>query len=282
MKKLIIILVLISIPLFIYYKREKNKPVPVPVAREEINITIIPGWNLRQIAVDWKKKGLIDSEEELYKIVGKPAHQYSGVLKKAPVLNFTDTSGKDMFSLLATRPKSVSYEGYFFPDTYRVYKDAELSDVLKKVFSNLEKKITKEMRLEINKQGKNVFQILNMAALIEREANTEYDMQVISDIFWRRLNQNWALQSCASVNYVTGKNTPAISAKDQKIDSPYNTYMYPGLPLGPVGNPGITAIKAAIYPRKNTYWYFMTGNDGKTRFATTLDQHNTNVYNYLR
>ncbi len=282
MKKLIIILILISIPLFIYYKREKSKPVPQLVAREEINITIIPGWDLRQIADDWQKKGLIKNKEELYKIVGKPAYEYSGLLSKAPVLSFTDSAGKDMFPILATRPSSVSYEGYFFPDTYRVYKDSELSDVLKKIFSNLESKITKEMRLEINKQGKNVFQILNMAALIEREANTEYDMQMISDIFWRRNKQKWALQSCASVNYVTLKNTPAISTEDQKIDSPYNTYKYSGLPHGPIGNPGITAIKAAIYPKTNNYWYFMTGTDGKMRYAVTLDQHNENVFNYLK
>jgi len=281
--KIILIIILIAIPAFVYYKREKNKLAtqPLPV-REEIDITIIPGWNLKQIATDWQKKGLLKKEDELYKILGKPAYDYSTKGGKAPKLNFTKSNGKDLFPLLSTHPGKVSYEGYLFPDTYRVYKDSEVSEVLEKIFTNLENKITVEMRAEMNRQNKNLFQVLTMAALIEREANTLVDMQMISDIFWRRNSQNWALQSCASVNYVTGKNVPAISAKDQKIDSPYNTYKYPGLPLGPVGNPGLSAIKATLYPTKNSYWYFMTGNDGKMRYATTLDQHNNNVWNYLR
>ncbi len=281
--KLILLLVIISIPLLIYYKRESNKPEPVPiVAREEINITIIPGWNLKQIAQDWISNGLIKNEEELYKRVGKPAYDYSAYKQKAPTLNFSDNLGGDLFPLLVTRPSYVSYEGYFFPDTYRVYKDSDLTTVLEKVFVNLENKITDEMRKEINKQGMNLFQILNMSALVEREADNVEDMRLVADIFWRRYKANWALQSCASVNYVTGKKTPAISAEDQKIDSPYNTYKYPGLPLGPVGNPGLDAIKATLYPKQNSYWYFMTGNDGNMYYATTLDEHNNNVYKYLR
>jgi UPF0755 protein len=281
--KIIIILILISIPIFVYYRRENNKPTPQPLSvREEVNVTIIPGWNLKQIAENWKAKGFIKNEKELYDRVGMPAFNYKAVSQKAPTLNFSNSLGKESYPLLSTRPKVVSYEGYFFPDTYRVYKDAKLEDVLNKVFTNLEKKITDEMRTEMNKQGKNLFQVLTMASIVEREANNATDMRLVADIFWRRHAKNWALQSCASVNYVTGKNVPYISLDDQKIDSPYNTYKYPGLPLGPVGNPGITAIKATLYPKTNSHWYFMTGKDGKMYYATTLDQHNSNVYNYLR
>lgn len=283
MKKVLFLLALVFIVggYFYYQKKTADKYVP-PTPRKEIDITIIPGWNLKQIAIDWKSKGLIKTEDELYKRVGQPAYDYVTNGKVSPTLNFTDSFGKDLYPLLITKVKGVSYEGYFFPDTYRVYADSSLDEVLGKIFTNLENKITSEMRLEINKQGKNFFSVLNMAALIEREANNAEDMRMISDIFWRRYKQNWALQSCASVNYVTGKNTPAISAEDQKIDSPYNTYKYPGLPLGPVGNPGLDAIKASMYPKSNNYWYFMTGNDGKMYYATTLDEHNDNVYKYLR
>ncbi|MFH1292410.1 MAG: endolytic transglycosylase MltG [bacterium] len=280
---LFILTMLVILPVYFVVKKYRDRPQPQSIVpREEIDITIIPGWDLRQIAGDWKTKGLIKNEQELYEIVGKPAYNYAIFKEKAPILNFTDNLGKDLFPLLSTRPNYVSYEGYFFPDTYRIYKDSELHEVLEKVFSNLENKITQEMRVEINKQGRNLFQVLNMSALVEREAQSAEDMAMVADIFWRRLKQNWALQSCASVNYVTGKKTPGISAEDQQLDTPYNTYLYPGLPLGPVGNPGITAIKATIYPEKNNYWYFMTGNDGQMRYAITLDQHNTNVYNYLR
>jgi UPF0755 protein len=281
MKK--IILILIAIPIFIYFWREHNKPTaqPLPV-REEIDITIIPGWNLRQIATDWQKKGLIKNEDELYKRVGKPAYDYTANSQKAPVLSFTDSYGKELYPLLATKQKDVSYEGYFFPDTYRVYKDSKLEDILEKIFTNLEDKITVEMRTEMNKQKKNVFTVLTMASLVEREADTLQDMQMVADIFWRREKQDWALQSCATVNYITGKSDPAVSAEDQQTDSLYNTYKYPGLPLGPIGNPGLDAIKAVIYPKANNYWYFMTGKDGKMYYATTLEEHNNNVWKYLR
>ena len=251
-------------------------------AREEIDITIIPGWNLRQIAADWQKKGLIKNEDEFYKRVGKPAYDYAANGQKAPILSFTDSYGKDLYPLLVTKQKGVSYEGYFFPDTYRVYKDAKLEDILDKIFTNLEDKITVEIRTEINKQKNNLFTILTIASLVEKEARTEKDMKIVADIFWRRYEKGWALQSCASVNYVTGKNTPAVSAEDQLIESLYNTYKYSGLPLGPIGNPSLTAIKAALYPEKNSYWYFMTGIDGKMRYASTLDEHNANVWRYLR
>ncbi|MFH1790138.1 MAG: endolytic transglycosylase MltG [bacterium] len=287
MKKIIKIVLLVavlgaSIAGISLYIKIKNRPIPAPIVpREEIDITIIPGWNLKQIVADWISNGIIKDENELYQRLGIPTYNYSAFNKKAPVLNFQENR-KDLFPLLLTRPDYVSYEGYLFPDTYRIYKDAELHEVLKKIFSNLEKKITAEMRLEINKQGKNLFQILTMASLIEREARSQEEMEIISDIFWRRLNRNWALQSCASVNYITGKNVPYVSAQDTEIDSPYNTYKYPGLPLGPIGNPGLSAIKAAIYPSKNNYWYFMTGNDGIMRYASKLDQHNSNVYKYLK
>lgn len=281
--KFLVFLILIAALVLVYYRLEKNKFTPLPiVAREEINITIIPGWNLKQIAADWQKKGLIKNEDELYKRAGKPAYDYAAKGEKAPVLSFTDNLGKDIYPLLATKQKSVSYEGYFFPDTYRVYKDAKLSEILEKIFTNLEDKITTEIRLEMNKQKMNLFTLLTMASLVEKEAPTEIDMKIVADIFWRRYEKGWALQSCASVNYVTGKNLPAVSAEDQQIDSLYNTYKYSGLPLGPIGNPSLIAIKAALYSEKNSYWYFMTGTDGKMRYASTLEEHNANVWRYLR
>lgn len=268
---------IISVPVFFLYHREKNEKeeyVPPP-SREEIDITIIPGWDLRKIATDWVEKGLASTTQDVYDLLGEPAKEY-GKFNKAPRLSF-----EAEFPLLLTKPDYVSYEGYIFPDTYRVYADSSLEDVLRKIFTHMENSITREMRDEMNKQGKSFFEILNMAALVEREAQEE-DMRMVADIFWRRYEQNWALQSCASVNYVTAKNDPGISAADREIDSPYNTYKYPGLPLGPVSNPSLDAIKAVLNPIKNDYWYFMSGNDGITRYGKTLEEHNINVYRYLR
>ncbi len=175
----------------------------------------------------------------------------------------------------------ISYEGYFLPETYRVYADAKPEDVIKKIFNVLDDKITPEMREEIKKQNKSFFEILTMASVVEREASGN-DMALVADIFWRRNKMNWALQSCATVNYITGKNNPAINSVDRQIDSFYNTYKYPGLPLGPIGNPSLAAIKATIYPDKNDYWYFMSDTKGGMHYAKTLDEHNANVKKYLR
>jgi cell division protein YceG involved in septum cleavage len=263
-----------------YYKKTHPTYVPPP-PREEINITIIPGWNLRQIAADWTAKDIVKSPEELYEILGKPAYNYKALGGIEPVLSFKDETGNQSYPLLATKMHGISYEGYLLPDTYRVYKNAKPEDVLKKIFTNLEDKITPEMRAEMERQGRSLFEILTMASVVEKEA-PKSDMPVVADIFWRREKKNWALQSCATVNYITGKSDPAVSAKDKESDSLFNTYKYPGLPLGPISNPSIDAIKAALYPQKNNYWYFMTGTDGQMHYASTLEEHNYNVHKYLK
>ncbi|MFA5175406.1 MAG: endolytic transglycosylase MltG [Patescibacteria group bacterium] len=263
---------------FFYYKETRECRLPVP--REEINITIIPGWNLRQIADDWVKKGIVKNSDEFYFYLGRPAYDYARFGEKSPTT--TLESDPDFSYLFKDKPSAVSFEGYLFPDTYRIYADASVEEIILKIFDNLNKKITPEIRAEISRQDKSFFEILIMASLLEKEANTQKDMAAVSDIFWRRLKKNWALQSCASVNYITGKNDPGVSAKDKAIDSFFNTYEYTGLPLGPIGNPGMDAIKAAVYPQKNDFWYFMTGDDGKMRYAKTLEEHTRNVNKYLK
>jgi len=261
--------------LFMFLTREKSEPVVV-VVREEINITIIPGWNLEQIAENWVEVGLVSSTKDVSDILGSPVYSGGEAGKKIKFKN-------NEFELLEERQKDGSYEGFLMPDTYRVYKDADLKEeVLAKIFDNLEGKITTEMRSEIKNQGRSFYEILTMASMVEREAQLEEDMKMVADIFWRRLDMNWALQSCATVNYITGKNDPGVTNVDREIDSPYNTYLYPGLPSGPIGNPGLNAIKATIYPTENDNWYFMSGKDGEMHYGRTLDEHNQNVYKYLR
>jgi len=274
-------LILLASPAAVYIYYKKSQPVYVsPPPREEINVTIIPGWNLRQIADDWVEKRIVKSQEEFFALVGKPSYNYKAAGEKAPVLSLAD--GEEWAALFSDKPGNVSYEGYLFPDTYRVYADAKPDDILQKIFENLNKKITSEIREEIKRQKKSFYEILVMASVVEKEAPTKSDMAKVADIFWRRYEQNWALQSCATVNYITGKNDPGVTNDDKEIDSLFNTYMYPGLPLGAISNPGMDAIKAVVYPEKNSYWYFMSDGEGITHYAKTLDEHNANVYKYLR
>lgn len=285
-KKIIIIsiLILLALPLagFWYYRQTRVKYVPLP-PRPEVKVTIIPGWNLRQVAEDWVKKGLIKNSEELYAVVGQPAYNYSAFKKQAPVLNFSVATGTPQFPLLNTREDNVSYEGYLFPDTYQVYADAKIDEVLKKILDNLEKKITPELRAEMARQSKSFFEVLTMASLLEEEVPREADRALVADILWRRLARGWALQVDSSVHYAVNRTgTVFTTSKERQVDSYYNTYKYPGLPLGPISSPGLSAIKAALYPTPNNYWYFLSDGDGRIHYARTLEEHNFNKAKYLR
>lgn len=278
--KLILTITVVGLAAIFGYRHFYRPQRAVIVPRAEINITIIPGWNLRQIAADWTNKKIVKSPEEFYELVGKPAYNYKANGELAPKLLFVATSTWEYF--FKNKTNYLSYEGYFLPDTYRVYADAKPEDIIKKVFVNLDEKVSPEMRREIEKQNKSFNEILTMASVVEKEAPTSDSMGMVADIFWRRFKSHWALQSCATVNYITGKNDPGVTDKDRAIDSLFNTYKYPGLPLGPISNPSLTAIKAVIYPIKNDYWYFMSGTDGAMHYAKTLEEHNRNVFKYLR
>jgi len=106
-------------------------------------------------------------------------------------------------------------------------------------------------------------------------------MKIVSGIFHNRLEIGMPLQSCATVNYITGKDTPAVSAEDLEIDSMYNTYMYAGLTPGPISNPGINSIDAALHPQSNDYLYFLATPQGETIYAKTFDEHVANKTRYL-
>ena len=119
-----------------------------------------------------------------------------------------------------------------------------------------------------------------MASLIEKEVKSDVDRKLVSGILWKRLEAKIPLQVDATLVYITGRRE--IYEADKKINSPYNTYYYRGLPKGPIANPGLSAIKAAIYPQSSSYWYYLSAKDGMTIFSKTLEEHNSNKAKYLR
>lgn len=269
----LLIIVAAPIGLFSYWRSVRSRPEPI-IPRPEITITILPGWNLRQVAEYLVSKNIATTTSDVYRYTGEPATKYTkdwNIEKIAASNNFT------------TRPENVSLEGYLAPETYRVYQDATVKEVVIKLLEQRNSEVDSVDVLNVIKQtGRSWHQILTMASVVEKEARTPEDMALVADIFWRRLKINWALQSCATVNYVTGKSSPAVSAADKAIDSPYNTYKYPGLPPGPISNPGLKAITAVLHPTPNAYWYFMSDTNGVMHYAKTLDEHNLNVAKYLR
>lgn len=177
----------------------------------------------------------------------------------------------------------AKYEGYLFPDTYRMFKNFSATDLIEKMRANFEKKLSPELREAMQKSGHSPEDIIIMASLLEKEVRSEEDMKIVSGIFWDRVAIGQGLQSCATLAYILGVNKAQYSYEDTQLDSAYNTYKHRGLPPGPISNPGLKAIKAAIYPTKTDYNYFLSRPDtGETVFSKTLDEHNAAKSKYLK
>lgn len=242
---------------------------------EEVVLRVIEGWTLRDIAAELERLGLA-TRDELYAVTGRPAVN-AWVDPSASGIDLSEE-----FPFLAEKPSSVSLEGYLFPDTYRIYRDATARDIVEKLLGNFGDRVDARFRADIEASGRTLFEAVTMASVVEREARTDEDRRMVADIFWRRLDAGMGLESCATVNYVTGKDSPAVSYEDTQIDSLYNTYKYAGLPLGPIGNPGLSSLRAVADPEPNDYWFFLTDTEGNMHYARTLAEHNRNKSRYLK
>lgn len=233
-------------------------------AGKEMTIKIIEGWDTKDIA-EYLENSNIMKADNFLKVVESPS------------------AFSSQFSFLADRPRGYDLEGYLFPDTYRIYRDASAKEIIEKMLFNFDKKLTKQMRADIESQGKSVYEIITMASIVEKEIRTFDDMKVVAGLFWDRITNGQALESCASLAYILGVNKPQYTLEDTKIDSPYNTYENRGLPPGPISNPSLNAIKASIYPKYTEYNYFLSDpKTGKTIFSKTFDEHINNKAKYLR
>ena len=254
------------------YHRITYQPPPLE-PREEVVIKIIEGWDLRDVAAHLEEKGLVD-EKEFYDFVGTPAQASRPGYQKSSLMND--------FPFLHEIPDGLSLEGYLFPDTHRVYADDDVVAIVARLLSNFDEKISEKMRDEIADQHRTLYEMIIMGSIIEREVATNNDRAKVSDILWSRMRVGMPLQVDSSVNYVTEKGHAAITKKDSRIESPYNTYRFKGLPVGPISNPGIKSIKAALYPDETPYAYFLTDKQGNVHYGRTLEEHNENKYKYLK
>lgn len=180
------------------------------------------------------------------------------------------------FIALATKE-----EGFFFPDTYYLpidFKADELMSLLKETY---QEKIS-SIKEEIEAHDLSEYEIITLASLIEREANTEESMKMVSGILQNRLAIDMALQADASMEYVLQGSLQDLKPEDLEKDSPYNTYKNRGLPPTPIGNPGLQAIEAVLRPTKSDFIYYITGDDGIFRYAKTFDEHKANISRYLK
>jgi UPF0755 protein len=232
----------------------------------EKKIKIIEGWDLKDILDNVLQDGLY-AEDQI------PKALYSADIQKF-ISNF---------KYLGEDARKTAYEGYFFPDTYKINLETTAEDFLKNIFSNFDQKLTSDLRKEIERQNKSIEDIIIMASIIEKEVKNVADKKVVSGVLWKRLKIDMPLQVDSTLLYnndLVDGNRVLIS--DTKADSPYNTYKNKGLPPGPICNPGIESIKAAIYPTSSNYLYYLSAPSGKTIFSENFEQHKAAKAKYLR
>lgn len=179
-------------------------------------------------------------------------------------------------------------EGYMFPDTYLVSKEATAGAVVEKLRNTFENKVAKSLLLEGIKNNLTQNEVIILASIIERESRSNEERPIIAGILLNRLKEGMPLQVDATVQYAkgydAGNNTwwPQVTVKDYKsVDSSYNTYLHPGLPPGPISNPGIESIRAAAEPATTPYLYYIHDTNGKVHYARTGAEHNANIEKYL-
>ena len=184
---------------------------------------------------------------------------------------------KDKFLIMVA---DQSLEGYLFPDTYFVMPNINTEGVIKILKKNFEKKISPLMA-DIEKSGHSLQEIIIMASLIEREVHDYEDRRIVAGILWNRLEIEMPLQIDAVFVYLLDKKSSELTMDDLKIDSPYNTYLYKGLPPGAICSPSFDAIEAVLNPIKTNYLYYLSDKNGYTYFAETFEEHKKNKAKYL-
>ena len=180
-------------------------------------------------------------------------------------------------------------EGYMFPDTYSIPKDATVAAVASMLTDNFNKKITAKMIADAKKNGLTLDQVMILASIVEREGNSPKDKPVIAGILIKRLNANWPLEVDATLQYALGYQAAdktwwktSLTDVDKKINSPFNTYTNTGLLPTPICNPGLESINAVIYPTASDYWFYLHDPTGAVHYAKTEAEHEANIAKYLR
>jgi UPF0755 protein len=195
------------------------------------------------------------------------------------VKSFNNWEGYSFLDKSTLSKLDLPLEGYLYPDTYFLNPDGfKSSDLISMMLNNFEKKFSK---LQESIKKHTIHQIITMASIIESEVKSSKDRKNVSGILWKRLDAHWPIGADATLLYITTDRT--ITAKDLAIDSPYNTRKNQGLPPGPICNPSVNSIEAAMYPTSTDYWFYLTTLDtGKVIYAKSNDEQNVNRAKYLK
>lgn len=220
-------------------------------------VTIPEGLTMTQIAEVIAQHGLAD-RDELMRLV------------------------RDRAFIASLGIKADTVEGYLYPDTYKFPKTAKAKDIIATMVDHLRQVYSPELQVRAQELNLTQHEVLTLASVIEKETGADDEREEISAVFHNRLKKRIPLQSDPTVIYGLPAFDGNIHKKDLSSPSPYNTYRVPGLPPGPIANPGIQAIRAALYPSNSRALYFVSRNDGTHQFSATLTEHNQAVEKYQK
>jgi len=228
-------------------------------------VTILEGWRLEEVAEHLGGKGLADAAE----------------------FQRLAQAGQVQRDFLGSRPGGASLEGYLFPDTYQLSTDFKASDIIGLMLDTFGRKVTPDLRDAAKNQGLSLHEAITLASIVEREAVIVEEQPLIAGVYVNRLARKWPLQADPTVQYALGYQSKEqtwwkkrVYFVDLEVDSPYNTYKYPGLPPGPICSPGLTAIQAAVNPETTDYLFFVAKGDGSHAFAKTAEEFEKLVNQY--
>lgn len=177
--------------------------------------------------------------------------------------------------------RARAQEGFLFPDTYFFNASANTDEVIRVMSTEFKKKIEPWTPF-IETSGHTEREIIIMASIIEKEAKTEEDQALVSGVLWKRIEKGIPLQVDAPFYYLLGKTSSELTQTDLAMKSAYNTYKNKGLPAGPIGNPGISTIRAAIKPKESPYLYYLSDEKGILHYARTFEEHKANKTKYIK
>jgi len=223
---------------------------------QEVPVTLLEGWTVKQIASYLEDSGLTTAKD---------------FIKCSDDCEFA-------FDFL---PNDY-LEGYLYPDTYFV-NSATFDDkvFIGRLINTLNNKLTRADWNAIDNSDHSLEEIMIMASIVEREERNSKERATVAGILWNRFDANMGLGADATTLYALGRTKGGLTYEDLQIDSPFNTRKYKGLPPTPICNPSISSIRAALYPKKTDYWYYLHGSDGVIHYAKTNDGHNENKRKYL-
>ncbi|QOT01048.1 endolytic transglycosylase MltG [Brevibacterium sp. JNUCC-42] len=225
---------------------------------EVVRFTVPEGWNVSQIAEALAKKGLIEKDIFIHEI-------NEGNFPEFPFVS----------SIPKKEERKYRLEGYLFPETYEVREGATEHEIIAKMLGQFQKEWKPEWTEQIKKHKITMDEAVNLAAIVEREVVVDQERPIVAGIFYNRMRDRWKLQSCATVQFVLGKQRDRITFEDLKIASPYNTYLHEGLPPGPIASPGRASLESVVKPQENEYFFFVTKKDGTQEhyFSKTFAEH---------